>query len=210
VNRLHLHIIRHAQSLANIGQADIPNAGLSELGIWQAAQIPSFFRSIQPKALYCSPLRRVIETATPLHLERGVPLTLIPEMAEIFNGAWLDYRDYAWESCQQIEDQFPYARFIDTHDPLLKWWPDWPESEKMVRQRVQRFVEHTIASYLGTKEHIVIFGHGHTVADLQALICPESAFPTHNAAIMSFELDAQGSCVSALFHTDHLGSKLTG
>ncbi len=203
--RMHLYVVRHAQSTMNIGQGGGPNCDLTELGGWQAQRLPTFFREIGLDAIYCSPLRRVIQTAAPLAKAKEMEIVLIPEMSEIFNEAWTDYRDYNWESCSQIEKEFPDARFAEHQNKRRRWWPSWPEHEADVRKRVQVFVNNQLAPLLGTEAHVAVFGHGQTTADLKRIIHPEDSYPAYNAAVAHYELDAAGICISAALHTGHLG-----
>jgi len=189
----------------NIGQGGGANCGLSEVGRWQSEQIPSFFEHIPISTIYCSPLKRVILTATPLAQKKQLPIQLVPEMSEIFPREWLNYRDYPWESCEQIVSAFPITRFVQTHDVSRPWWPKWPEDKTIVRKRVQSFFDLHLAPRLGTDEHIVVFGHGQTTADLKQIANPGDTFPVYNAGVVHFVLNDLGQCESANVHTNHLG-----
>ncbi|WP_106768951.1 histidine phosphatase family protein [Paenibacillus faecalis] len=202
---MHLYVIRHAQSTMNIGQGGGPNCSLSEVGRWQAGQIPSFFMDIQLDMIFCSPLRRVIQTATPLAKAQGLNIVLIPEMSEIFNEEWKDYRDYDWEACEQIVGEFPHAQFVEYQDMQHKWWPTWPENHAIVRKRVQKFVNAKLTDYYGTDMNIAVFGHGQTIADMKQIVNPGDIHPVYNAAIVHYVLDSEGQCVNVSLHKDHLG-----
>ncbi len=193
----------------NIGQGGGPNCSLSETGQWQVEQIPAFFKEIPIKKIYCSPLRRTIMTALPLAESKQQRIVLIPEMSEIFNEEWKDYRDYDWEGCAHVTSSFPQADFIATQDLEKQWWPVWPENHAMVRARVQRFFDAELVPYLGTDDHIVVVGHGQSTADLKQIANPGDTIPVYNAGIVEFELDENGVCQSAKVHTEHLGAYVT-
>lgn len=202
---MHLYVIRHAQSTMNIGQGGGPNCNLSEIGRWQADQLPPLFGNIPLQAIFCSPLRRVIQTATPLAEAKGLDIVLIPEMSEIFNEEWKDYRDYEWESCGQVLAEFPHAQFADYQDINQRWWPAWPENHAIVRKRVQKFVDAKLKAYYGTDAHIAVFGHGQTTADMKQIANPGDTYPVYNAGVVHFVLDSEGQCESVTLHKDHLG-----
>lgn len=202
---MRLYVIRHAQSTMNASQQGGPNCDLSELGRWQAEQIVHYFRDFPVDKIYCSPLQRVIKTAAPLAAAKNMTIHLVPEMAEIFNKEWTDYRDYAWESSEEIMSSFPQTQFIETYDPRQQWWPKWPEDPTIVRRRVQKFYDALIAPNTGKDTRIVVFGHGQTTADLKQIANPGDTFPVYHAAVVEFILNAEGKCESAQVHTEHLG-----
>ncbi|MDQ0090274.1 broad specificity phosphatase PhoE [Paenibacillus anaericanus] len=202
---MHLYVIRHSQSTMNVGLGGGANCGLSEIGLWQAEQIPPFFENIPIKSIFCSPLKRAIMTALPLTKFKDMPLILVPQMSEMFFGKWTDYRDYSWESCETIVSDYLGTQFLQSHDTSNQWWPVWPETQADVRVRVQSFFDAEIAPYLGTDEHIVVFGHGQSTADLKQVAKPGDTIPVYNAGIVEFVLDSTGKCLSAEVHTDHLG-----
>ncbi len=84
---MHLFLIRHGQSYVNLpdwaeGNVD---AGLTDEGKQQAAALARWLPSKVPavKAIYCSTMKRAIETATPLQEVYGVPLTFEDRLREI-------------------------------------------------------------------------------------------------------------------------------
>ncbi|MGZ7442403.1 histidine phosphatase family protein [Paenibacillus sp. TH7-28] len=202
---MHLYVIRHSQSTMNVGKGGGANCGLSPIGEWQAEQVPRFFENIPVKAIFCSPLKRAILTAMPLARHKNMRIVLVPQMSEVFYGEWEDYRDYPWESCEKIVSDFPNTVFLHSHDSSRPWWPVWPETFTQVRARVQSFFDTELAPYLGTDEHIVVFGHGQSTADLKQIANPGDIIPVYNAGIVEFVLDNEGTCLSAEVHTGHLG-----
>ncbi|MNZ79573.1 Histidine phosphatase superfamily [compost metagenome] len=189
----------------NIGKGGGADCELSEIGYWQTEQIPSFFLNIEVKAIYCSPLRRALLSALPLARACSLPVILVPEMSEMFLDQWTDYRDYDWQSCDQIESVYDNVRFIHTHDKSRQWWPVWPENPRDVRVRVRSFYDAHIAPNLGTDEHVVVFGHGQSTADLKQIANPGDTIPVYNAGIVRFTMNAKGECESAEVFTEHLG-----
>ncbi|ASA25887.1 histidine phosphatase family protein [Paenibacillus donghaensis] len=202
---MHLYVIRHAQTTMNIGQGGGANCGLSDIGRWQAQQIPDFFQNIKIKTIYCSPLRRAIVSALPLAHFCNLPIILVPEMSEMFLEEWTEYRDYEWQSRIEIVSGYHNVRFIHTHDQNEQWWPVWPEKPSAVRVRVQSFYDDHLAPELSTENHFVVFGHGQSTADLKQIANPGDTIPVYNAGIVEFVMDSAGLCKSAVVHTEHLG-----
>ncbi|MMZ63896.1 hypothetical protein D1872_261840 [compost metagenome] len=71
--------------------------------------------------------------------------------------------------------------------------------------RVRSFYDAHIAPDLGTDEHIVVFGHGQSTADLKQIANPGDEIPVYNAGIVKFTMRADGKCESAEVFTEHLG-----
>lgn len=201
-----MYIIRHAQSLGNLQQHRTPDDGLSPLGQQQAERIPAAFAGVPVSVIFCSPFKRVIETATPLARAKGLRLTLVPELSEIFDAE--ERRDHPWESTVQLETRYPHASFIYRHQPGNRWWPVWPEREEVeVRQRVRQFYESDIAPLLGTDTHVVVVGHGATTAQLKDLVDQGAGRRAHaNVVVHAYELDRDGKVASSRVMTEHLAS----
>jgi broad specificity phosphatase PhoE len=90
-----LVLIRHAEPEAGVhgrvyGALDV---GLSERGLRDAEKLASTVRGLDLDAVYASPLRRAVETATPLARERGLEVTLHEGLREVDFGE-LEGRTY--------------------------------------------------------------------------------------------------------------------
>lgn len=209
-----LYVIRHGESLGNIRQARTPNCGLSPLGAKQAELVADFFMDIPIKVIYSSPLSRAIQTALPLAKSINQPIVLAPDMAEIFKHTWTeDERNYAWESCRQIETAYPEARFIEGFDRNSQWWPVWPELQNDVERRVGRFLKSVLSCYYGTDANVVVFGHGASTSRLRMQVCPEAVSPkleSTNAVIFEYELNKAGNCLNYQVHSKFLEDHLSG
>lgn len=199
-----LHIVRHGQSMANVGKGITPNDGLTELGLQQAESVAAYFKERRVTHIFSSPFKRVIQTATPTAIGKELPLVLIPELSEIFDA--VHRRDYPYEGCEQLERIYPHARFTMHHDKSLKWWPDYPETEEVeVRQRVMHFYDRELVPLLGEDSHVLVFGHGATTAALRGIVHREDTRrPSGNAEIFQYELDSSGCCSQHRLITEHL------
>lgn len=201
---MQLFIIRHAESLGNIGQHKTPNDGLSPLGFKQAERIPRYFANIPLTHLFCSPFTRVIQTALPLAGTACLPITLVPELSEIFDNE--ERRDFTWMSASEIEDTFPDASFIPAYDRGTPWWPAWPEREEHeVRERVTLFYERDLLPLLKSNASVAVFGHGATTWQLKNIVWPEDRTAQHgNAVIHHYAFDSNGVCQHHRIVEEHL------
>jgi probable phosphoglycerate mutase len=86
---MRLLLIRHGQTPANVlGQLDTghPGPGLTELGLRQAAEIPTALRDEPIDAVFASTLIRTQLTAAPLAAARGLAVTVLGGIHEIEAG----------------------------------------------------------------------------------------------------------------------------
>lgn len=74
----------HAQRRL-LGRID---AGLNAKGQEQAARVKDFFRELALTSVYCSPLRRCMETARPVAEEQGIEIEVLPGLMEVDMGEW--------------------------------------------------------------------------------------------------------------------------
>lgn len=74
----------HAQRRV-LGRID---AGLNQRGHDQAARVKDFFAGMSLAAVYCSPLRRCMETARPVAEEKGVEVQIVQGLMEVDMGEW--------------------------------------------------------------------------------------------------------------------------
>jgi alpha-ribazole phosphatase len=83
-NLLLLRHVKHAaaENHTFIGSTDV---GLAESGHLQAASLVSFLQSYQPERCFCSPLKRCLETISPVS---GIRIEINPDLREVDFGRW--------------------------------------------------------------------------------------------------------------------------
>lgn len=169
------HIIRHAESLANIGEKtdrhdSIP---LSDFGKEQARELAERI-SIIPDLIVVSPFSRTLETATPYirkYPEIPVETWEVEEFTylnpQIFNGTtplerqkavreYWDKEDIHYQDCDGVES---YILFIHRIDRFLKRVMERPE------------------------QNIVVFSHGNFIYTLKEfLLLKEKGFSLEETA----------------------------
>lgn len=208
-----LYVIRHGQSLENIGQADTPNCDLSGLGQKQAKLLAAFFKDIRLDEIFSSPFRRAIQTALPTAESQGLPIRLMADFGEMFlnyDGA-PSKEDYAWETVGQLRREFPLVR-VDAEDEASAY--SFParanETWEQVCERCERFWRRELLPLCGSAENraIAVFGHGATTDALKLLCVPDfdlvSPYET-NALVYHFKLDEAGVCAGHRMHHEYLG-----
>jgi broad specificity phosphatase PhoE len=131
-----LLLARHAQTEWNAsrrfqGSSDV---SLSDLGRRQAESLGRAVAGRRLVAAYSSPLRRAVETAELALRGRLVPLTVLPELAELGLGEW--------EGCTideiRARDGDPYRRWIEAP---LDCPPPGAETLPDVCARVRRAID---------------------------------------------------------------------
>jgi broad specificity phosphatase PhoE len=108
-------LIRHAEPEALVhgrvyGALDV---GLSKRGLRDAKKLASTVRGLDLDAVYASPLRRAVETATPLARERGLELTLREGLREVDFG--------------ELEGR-TYEEISEDHADLFRAWATNPSA----------------------------------------------------------------------------------
>ena len=115
---LRLFLIRHGETAANkemryLGSRDDP---LSDRGVQQAGQLAHSFEALPVAAVLSSPLRRALDTATPIAQRRGLE---VRQDARLREGSFGD-----WEGLSRQE----VLRRSEGDAALLRAWEDDPRS----------------------------------------------------------------------------------
>ena len=89
MEKLHLYLVRHCESLGNRenifqGQLDLD---ISATGEKQLALLALRFRNVPIDAVYSSPLKRAYKTAEAVDLYHSLPIIKLPELMEVDVGA---------------------------------------------------------------------------------------------------------------------------
>jgi phosphoserine phosphatase len=151
--------VRHGETEWNAcrrfqGTTDI---GLSARGRRQAEALAQALRPRALVAAYSSPLRRALETAEIVLAGRGIPLTVLPELAEHGVGEW------EGRLIEEIGE--PYRRWVQAP---LDCPPPGGEPLPAVAVRVRRAIE-TIslgdpARPVGAGAQVLVVAHGGVIS----------------------------------------------
>lgn len=151
-----LYLIRHGATA--LSAEDRFSGGtevdLSDEGRWQAACLAQRLADDNISAVYCSPMRRTVETATivsrPYHLE----LNLRDGLREIHHGRWETM------SREDVENQFPEEYASWQEDPFT-FAPVGGESGLMVMARALPVIREIVVNHTG--ETVAVVSHKATI-----------------------------------------------
>jgi 2,3-bisphosphoglycerate-dependent phosphoglycerate mutase len=184
-----LYLIRHGENPANITKEfshRLVDYSLTPKGVLQAQQTGDYFKSLQIDAIYCSPLKRAIETAEIIGRAIGVPPVVMEEFREVNVGA--------------LEALGGSTENWATHDSIVRAWFEgqadlmFPEGENyhMLLERMRSGVAQILREQEGKRT--IIVGHGGIFTFTLKDICRQvdlAALMTnygHNCSITEIEM----------------------
>lgn len=111
-------LVRHGESEANAAGRfayRVWDPGLTPRGRRQAQQLADQLRRVKVSRLVSSPLRRALETLEPLARAHGLPIEVLPALAELNMGTWdgarlkdLPHQDpERWARWRRDPDRYP-------------------------------------------------------------------------------------------------------
>ena len=156
-NRLHrwlssssmeLLLIRHAVPVRREGTVGPADPELSENGLRQAELLADYLQSEKIDALYASPMKRALQTASPLSRSAGLAINVVENVAEYDRNS---------------NEYIPVEELKATNDPRWKemlagGWSVEEETEQEFVDRVVHGVEGIIAANQSAKVAIVCHG----------------------------------------------------
>ena len=98
---------------------DLSDLGRQEL---EGSAIRAYLEEYTPDMVFCSPMRRTLQTAAILLDGRDVPLVAVPELREI------DFGDFEGRSYEEMKDDPAYTAWLDTNCEGPIPGGDFPES----------------------------------------------------------------------------------
>ncbi len=113
-----LLLVRHGETSApDLFHGAESDVGLGASGIAQAREAAARFAALRPAALYCSSMRRAIETARPIAAACGLDPVIVPESHERRMGPLSgSRRDLAWDDYRALNARW-IARDLDYAPP---------------------------------------------------------------------------------------------
>ena len=87
-----IYMIRHAKSIANDNGmfGGMTDYDLSQEGLKQAEALADRLRDYEVDKIYCSPLKRAIQTITPTAKMKNMDINIVDNLREINVGTWED------------------------------------------------------------------------------------------------------------------------
>ena len=150
-----LYLIRHGATENNLSnpprlQGSNANPELSAKGLAQAERTAAQLSQTSIQAVYSSPLKRAMQTGTPIARTHALTCRAVPELIEVNVGSW---QDRHWSEIEKSEPE-AYENFI--RDPETQPYAGG-ESFGDVARRVIPVFRQLVESHPG--ETIVVIGH---------------------------------------------------
>ena len=197
-----LHIIRHAESLANVNRSSALDCDLSDLGRAQAKAVAEELKRIGVDRVLSSPYRRTLCTAQAIAETCGVPLEVYPLLHEHHPSMFP--KDWPLMTRSELVVNFPGVILAD--HPLDPGWLSPPETDPVVLERMARVVADLEKR---SEARLVLVTHGSPAGKLlQAFMGVTDAHKAEvtiaNASITTLETAGYKRYVRAVNRTDQL------
>ena len=207
---LSLYLLRHGQtalSRANVFCGRGLNPELTEEGISMAGAFAAAYSERAWTAIYSSPLKRAIDTASPLATAKGLTIEMREELAEIDYGSWDGLTTEV------------VAR--DWHDEHERWTADpaWNppaggETAIALSQRMTNVIEEITGAHMDG--NVLVVSHK---ASIRVLLCAllgvdvgrfRYRFGCPVGSVSIVEFGGHGPLATAVADRSHLDARLRG
>ena len=200
-----LHVVRHAESLANISRSSQVDCDLSDLGRGQVRAVAAELARMGVDRVLSSPYRRTLCTASGIAEAARVPLEVFPLLHEHHPSAF--GADWPLMTRSELVVNFPEVVLPD--DLADRDWHRPPETDHQVLERMARAIE-SIEARLGSgSERLVLVTHGSPGWKLLSAFMgvtdvARAEVTIANASITTLETSGSRRYVRCVNRTDHL------
>ena len=170
VIELDLYIIRHGQSIGNVGYGreeltlkETHDPILTDVGVAQAQAAGEFYKGIDFDAFYASPLLRASRTAAEIinKQSENKVLNILPELCEV--GIDPEYKGVEIDEIRQFYENSEYAEDTDVEETRLRY--DKHETPDKVYARAKFVVDYLRSRYTNG-EKVAIVSHAAFITNL--------------------------------------------
>ena len=163
-------LIRHAESMGNIGLDAGFDPDLSPNGKVQAAQCAEFMTKFcdAHTIMLSSPFERCLQTAEKIAEVNQLTFRIDVMLHEYFAADWYPLRKVRFDSLKKKAERYPH---IEGEYDEGRWWPDRSEEYADVSVRLSMF-RNMICGSLFTEEKIICIGHWASIAALARAMIP--------------------------------------
>jgi broad specificity phosphatase PhoE len=158
-----LYLVRHGEVEEKYhriygGRIDMD---LSELGRRQAEALGDFFRSRKPDAIYCSSMKRALQTLEPIRNGWSIEPTILDDLREIDFGAWtgLEWDEVARRHEAEV---FDWLTLLDSGEV------EGAESTVELRARLEPCLDRIVEAHKG--QSVAIVCHGAVIRSLLSIL----------------------------------------
>jgi broad specificity phosphatase PhoE len=202
-----VYLLRHGATAHNLFdpprmQGRHIDEPLVDLGRRQAADVAAALARKPLAAVYASPMKRALQTATVIAESHGLSAVSVEGVAEADVGRW---EDRSWDEIE-LNDAEAYRAF--RADPVAFGYPGG-ENLGEVAQRVVSAIDQVAAEHMG--QHIAIVAHSvvnrlYLGEVLSIPIAVRRKLPQDNCSISIVKWRPQGSTVETINAVHHLAS----
>ena len=202
-----LHIVRHAESLANIGKSTVIDCELSDLGASQVLHVARAIMQIGIDRVLSSPYTRALTTANGIATEANVPIEIMTGLHEHHPAAF----PVEWPLLSRAAMAKTFPGVQQTDDFLDRNWHQPPETEQAAFERMVRTLDSIVAKYGATATRLVAVTHGSPAGKLvQAFLGATDPVRAEvviaNASISTLEVTGGKRFLRGVNMTDHLST----
>lgn len=192
-----VYMVRHGQSMGNVTGDFSTDAHdqLSDLGHRQAQALAMQLQDREWDAIYCSPLRRALQTIHPYVEMSGRQIEIWPDLAE---SCWQENQEVKEEDSPRYIPLTLPAPLSEKHFRFKDNLPVQPCYEETYSQgihRLRQFVKDLKMRHGGKEEKILLVSHGFTMSRLVELmmgLAPAGCFDHENTAMTYLREEDKG------------------
>ncbi len=180
------YLIRHAQSMGNIGLDTGSDPDLSPLGHAQAKQCATLMEEYcdDNTLILSSPFERCLVTSEAIAVKNSLKIKMVVALHEFFAREWFSMKRVKLLSLSEKAEKHPLI--IGDYDNN-QWWPDENESQQEVEVRMA-MLRNRLVSGEYKSEKIICVGHWASIASLAYAMTPEIDLPfVENAAVTKID-----------------------
>jgi broad specificity phosphatase PhoE len=199
-----LHIVRHAESLANINRSTQVDCDLSDLGRGQVRAVAEELARLGVDRVLSSPYRRALCTASGIAQAAKAPFEVLPLLHEHHPAAF--GADWPLMTRSELIVNFPDLLLPD--DLADRDWHRPPENDHQVLERMAGAIETLEKRFTGSTR-IVLVTHGSPAWKLLSAFMgvtdvARAEVTIANASITTLETSGSRRYVRCVNRTDHL------
>lgn len=194
-------LIRHAQSMGNIGMDRSDDPDLSPLGRAQAEQCASFMQNYcdENTLILSSPFERCLLTAEAIASQNSLKIRMVVALHELFAKEWFVMKKVKFQSLIEKARKHP---LIEGSYDNGKWWPEENETQQEVEIRLA-MLRNRLVSDQYNAEKIICVGHWASIAALAHSMVPEIDLPfVDNAAVTKIDFYSGEFAIDFINRTD--------
>ncbi|HEY3108734.1 MAG TPA: histidine phosphatase family protein [Chloroflexota bacterium] len=200
-----LHVVRHAESLANIHRSTQVDCDLSDLGRGQVRALADELTRMGVDRVLSSPYRRTLCTGSGIAQVAGVPLEVFPLLHEHHPSAF----GADWPLMTRSELIVNFPELILPDELADRDWHKPPETDQQVLERMAGALEALEARFGSGGQRLVLVTHGSPAwkilsAFMGVTDVVRAEVTIANASITTLESVGSRRYVRCVNRTDHL------